>query len=288
MKNEDQIQFMVDPFTGKVAVFIPAPIVVFEDVAEYQDFVDMMQGALEKFNKAIDDGHDEPDDVPIDKPILFRAHGTVPKVWDEAEKKGINIVDATCPLVSAIHEEVRKLAAENRRIIIIGDHGHDEVNGIMEQVQDPIVIANAEEAKILKKMKKAGVVSQSTQMIENVQDIINILMTKVFDLRFVNTICFPTRRNHEQIKSLAELSDIMIVIGSFTSANSKRLTELAKERNERTYQVTCANDLDSDWFQQSDTVGVSAGASTPDNIIESVTTTIKSFGKVKEEELIYE
>jgi 4-hydroxy-3-methylbut-2-enyl diphosphate reductase len=137
-------------------------------------------------------------------------------------------------------------------------------------------------------MKKAGVVSQSTQMIENVQDIINVLIKKVFDLRFVNTICFPTRRNHEQIKSLAELSDIMIVIGSFTSANSKRLTELAKERNERTYQVTCANDLDSAWFQQSDTVGVSAGASTPDNIIESVTTTIKSFGKVKEEELIYE
>ena len=80
----------------------------------------------------------------------------------------------------------------------------------------------------------------------------------------------------------------MIVIGSFTSANSKRLTELAKERNERTYQVTCANDLDSDWFQQSDTVGVSAGASTPDNIIENVVTAIKSFGKIKEEELIYE
>ena len=231
---------------------------------------------------------DDLNEVPNNKPILFRAHGTVPKVWDEAEKRGINIVDATFPLVTEIHEEVRKLAAENRRIIIIGDHGHDEVNGIMEQVQDSIVVANPGEAKRLRKMKKAGVVSQSTQMIENVQDIINILMTKVFDLRFVNTICFPTRRNHEQIKSLAELSDIMIVIGSFTSANSKRLTELAKERNERTYQVTCANDLDSDWFQQSDTVGVSAGASTPDNIIENVTTTIKSFGKVKEEELIYE
>jgi len=231
---------------------------------------------------------DDLNEVPDNKPILFRAHGTVPKIWEEAEKRGINIVDATCPLVTEIHEEVRKLAAENRRIIIIGDHGHDEVNGIMEQVQDSIVVANPEEAKTLRKMKKAGVVSQSTQMIENVQGIINILMTKVFDLRFVNTICFPTRRNHEQIKSLAELSDIMIVIGSFTSANSKRLTELAKERNERTYQVTCANNLDSDWFQLSDTVGVSAGASTPDNIIKNVVTTIKSFGKVKEEELIYE
>ena len=119
---------------------------------------------------------DDLDKVPNGKPILFRAHGTVPKVWDEAEEKGINIIDATCPLVTEIHEEARKLSAENRRIIIIGDHGHDEVNGIMEQVKDPIVIASPEEAKILKKMKKAGVVSQSTQMIENVQDIINICL----------------------------------------------------------------------------------------------------------------
>ena len=228
------------------------------------------------------------DEIPSDKPILFRAHGTVPKVWDEAKNKNLNIIDATCPLVTEIHDEIKELEAEGRRTIIIGDHGHDEVLGIAAQVKNPIIVANVDEAKSLRKMKKAGVVSQSTQMIENVQEIINILITKVFDLRFVNTICFPTRRNHEQIKSLAELSDIMIVIGSFTSANSKRLTELAKERNERTYQVTCANDLDSDWFQQSDTVGVSAGASTPDNIIENVVTAIKFFGKVKEDELIYE
>ena len=140
----------------------------------------------------------------------------------------------------------------------------------------------------LRKMKKAGVVSQSTQMIENVQEIINILMTKIFDLRFINTICFPTRRNHEQIKSLSEICDIMIVIGSFTSANSKRLTELAKRRNKRTFQVTCADDLETDWFQMSDTVGISAGASTPDNIINEVLEAIKSIGKVTEEELVYE
>ena len=200
----------------------------------------------------------------------------------------MDVVDATCPLVTEIHEEVRKLDSEDRKIIIIGDHGHDEVNGIKEQVKNAIVIANPEEAMQLRKMKRAGVVSQSTQMIENVQEIINILMTKVFDLRFVNTICFPTRRNHEQIKSLSEICDIMIVIGSFTSANSKRLTELAKMRNERTFQVTCADDLETDWFQISDTVGISAGASTPDNIINEVLGAIKSIGKVTEKEMVYE
>ena len=228
------------------------------------------------------------DKVPDNKPILFRAHGTVPDVWKESKKREMEVVDATCPLVTEIHEEVKKLHSENRKIIIIGDHGHDEVNGIKEQVENAIVIANPEEAMQLRKIKKAGVVSQSTQMIENVQEIINILMTKVFDLRFVNTICFPTRRNHEQIKNLSEICDIMIVIGSFTSANSKRLTELAKMRNERTFQVTSAKDLEIDWFQSSDTVGVSAGASTPDNIISEVLDKIKSIGKVTEEELVYE
>ena len=228
------------------------------------------------------------DKVPDNKPILFRAHGTVPDLWKESKMREMEVVDATCPLVTEIHEEVKKLHSENRKIIIIGDHGHDEVNGIKEQVENAIVVANPEEAMQLRKIKKAGVVSQSTQMIENVQEIINILMTKVFDLRFVNTICFPTRRNHEQIKNLSEICDIMIVIGSFTSANSKRLTELAKMRNERTFQVTSAEDLEIDWFQNSDTVGVSAGASTPDNIINQVLDKIKSIGKVTEEELVYE
>ncbi len=94
----------------------------------------------------------------------------------------MNIIDATCPLVHEIHREVKQLHEEGRKIIIIGDHGHDEVIGIASQVEDAIVISSVEEAEQLRKTKKAGIVSQSTQKIENVQDIINILMTKVFDL----------------------------------------------------------------------------------------------------------
>ncbi|MBT6797554.1 MAG: 4-hydroxy-3-methylbut-2-enyl diphosphate reductase [Candidatus Marinimicrobia bacterium] len=228
------------------------------------------------------------DDVPTDKPILFRAHGTAPDTWYQAKNKNLNVIDATCPLVTEIHDEIKKLEAEGRRTIIIGDHGHDEVEGIAAQVESPIIVANIEEAKALRKMKKAGVVSQSTQMIENVQDIINVLMEKVFDLRFVNTICFPTRRNHEQIKELAAKCDIMIVIGSFTSANSKRLTQLALERNKQSYQVTVAEDLEALWFEKCETVGISAGASTPDEIIEDVVNKIKKIGHVTEEETVYE
>ena len=226
--------------------------------------------------------------VPKDKPVLFRAHGTDPKVWNDAKEKNLNIIDATCPLVIEIHEEIKKLEAEGRKTIIIGDHGHDEVVAIAAQVSDPIIISNQGEARTLRKMKKAGVVSQSTQMIKNVQEIINILMEKVFDLRFINTICFPTRRNHEQIKELATMCDMMIVIGSFTSANSKRLTQLALERNSRSYQVTSVNDLDQSWFKDSDVVGISAGASTPENNINEIVEEIKIIGKVIDKEKIYE
>lgn len=228
------------------------------------------------------------DDVPEDKPILFRAHGTAPELWKKTDKKKLNLVDATCPLVTEIHDEIKKLEEEGRRTIIIGDHGHDEVVAIAAQVCNPIIIANVDEAKTLRKMKKAGVVSQSTQMIENVKEIMNVLMEKVFDLRFVNTICFPTRRNHEQIKELAVQCDVMIVIGSFTSANSKRLTQLALERNKRSYQVTTTEELDMSWFNDCETVGISAGASTPDEIINDVVKHIKIIGRVAEKEIVYE
>tara|TARA_B110000967_G_C18900471_1_gene574524 strand:- start:6658 stop:7521 length:864 start_codon:yes stop_codon:yes gene_type:complete len=228
------------------------------------------------------------DDVPENKPVLFRAHGTSPDIWRKAKEKKVNLIDATCPLVVDIHEEIKKLENEGRKTIIIGDHGHDEVSAIASQVKKPIIVANVDEANQLRKMKKAGVVCQSTQMIENVQDIMNILMEKVFDLRFVNTICYPTRRNHSQIKELAINCDIMIVIGSFTSANSKRLTQLALERNKRSYQVTSKEELDIKWFENCEKIGISAGASTPDEVIKEVVSSIKKIGNITEKEVIYE
>ena len=229
------------------------------------------------------------EEIPEDKPVLFRAHGTSKDVWKKAEDKKMNIIDATCPLVHDIHREVKELHAEGRKIIIIGDHGHDEVIGIASQVEGAIIIASIEEAQKLRKTKKAGIVSQSTQAIENVQDIINILMTKVVDLRFINTICFPTKRNHQQIKELSVITDMILIIGSFTSANSKRLTELSLERNKNTYQVTNAAEIDSSWFKNNiNSVGISAGASTPDWIIDSVIKKVKELTNTTEKEIIHE
>ena len=224
------------------------------------------------------------DDVPDGAAVLLRAHGTVTEIWEQAKQRNINIIDATCPLVREIHDEIKRISDDGRQVIIIGDHGHDEVNGIASQVSNPIIVATVDEARLLRKMRQAAVVSQSTQMIENVQEIISVLMTKVFDLHFVNTICFPTERNHEQIKELAEQVDVMIVIGSFTSANSKRLTQLAQARNDRAYQVTEAEELQPEWFVGAEKVGLSAGASTPDYLIDAVKRKLEGFSALHQQQ----
>ncbi|NQV40848.1 MAG: 4-hydroxy-3-methylbut-2-enyl diphosphate reductase [Candidatus Marinimicrobia bacterium] len=205
-----------------------------------------------------------------DAPVLFRAHGTIPEIWAEAGKKELEIVDATCPLVHEIHDEIKKLHLEGRKLIIIGDHGHDEVVAIQAQVPQAIIIASIKEAEALPRMKKAGVVSQSTQMIENVQEIIGILSMKIYDLRFVNTVCFPTRRNQSQIKEIAPNADVMIIVGSYTSANTKRLHEVSLSLNPRSYMVENASDIQESWFDKAESVGISAGASSPDDLIEEV------------------
>ena len=235
------------------------------------------ENVIDKLNNSGAKVVDDLDQIPKNSSVLFRAHGTKKNIWKKANEMNIDIVDATCPLVHEIHNEVKNISKDGRRIIVIGDHGHDEVVAIADQVDNTIVISNVKEAKKLKKIKKAGVVSQSTQTIENVQEIIGILITKVFDLHFVNTICYPTKRNQEQIKELAKIADLMIIIGSFTSANSKRLTLLSKNINECTFQVTKAKELKKEWFKQVKIVGISAGASTPDYLINDVRKKIENI-----------
>jgi len=252
----------------------------FNDVYMLGDIVHN-ENVVKDLNKAGAKVVDSIEKIPNDKKILFRAHGTTPDLWKEAKEKSKDVIDATCPLVHKIHEEVKELKSEGRRIVVIGDHGHDEVIAIAAQAENSIIVANKKEAQKLRKYKKIGVVSQSTQMIENVQEIMDILISKAYDLRFINTICYPTKRNHEQIKELADECNVIIIIGSFTSANSKRLTKMSKTINDKTYQVTCADEVQEKWFNNCLEVGISAGASTPDYLIESVAARIQEISNNK-------
>jgi len=215
-------------------------------------------------------------EVDPEIPILFRAHGTSPQIWKKAQQMGLTIIDATCPLVKEIHDYAEILENENRTVFIIGDRGHDEVNGIASRLEDPIIISEINSIPD-QKIEKAGVVIQSTQNLDFVNKIIINLTSRVEDLRIINTICAPTRERQKEVLKIARNNDLVIIIGSFTSANTKRLVKVAKKINKNTRQVERAEDLKEEWFINISSVGISAGASTPEQIIDKVRRKIASF-----------
>jgi len=209
--------------------------------------------------------------IPIDMPVIFRSHGTTAEIWQRARTRGLTIIDATCPLVNEIHVAAREMEAEGRQVIIIGDPGHDEVEGIASQIRNPIIIADEQNAGQLQGIRKAGVVIQSTQFHKNVNSVISVLILKINDLRIINTICKPTQIRQSQLRELAENNDVMVIVGSFTSANTKRLTSIAKIINPNSFQIQGPEDIRLEWFKNAKSVGISTGASTPDEIVVKVT-----------------
>lgn len=218
---------------------------------------------------------DRIDDIPAGV-LLFRAHGSTPETYAEAEARGLKIVDATCPMVLEIHRIVRNLHAEGYQIVIIGDHNHDEVRGIAGQAPGArVVAAPADLEGWDRRYSKLGVVVQSTQSLGNVQQILPQLVRFSREIRFINTICKPTTDHQSEICQMPRHNDIMIIVGSYTSANTRRLTELSQSINPRTYQVQTAADVRAEWFEGVETVGISAGASTPDVLIREVVDAIR-------------
>ncbi|MFA4984176.1 MAG: 4-hydroxy-3-methylbut-2-enyl diphosphate reductase [Candidatus Omnitrophota bacterium] len=201
------------------------------------------------------------------KILLIRAHGTSAAVIQKAGALGYEIIDATCPMVKEIHRIAKDMEKNGYRIIIIGDKKHDEVRGIMGQLKTPaLVIDNPKgiPASRIKKLKKIAVVVQSTQNIENVNRIIKSLKKLTGELRFFNTICRPTTVKQQEIKKMPSGNDVMIIIGSASSANTRRLYEISRSQNPRSFWVNSRKEIKLRWFKDAKKVGVTAGASTPD------------------------
>lgn len=213
------------------------------------------------------------------KTLLIRAHGTSKKTLKKAKELGYEIIDATCPMVKEIHEIVKRNEQKGYTIIIIGDKNHDEVRGIAGQLKrKAIVIDNTKiPTKAVKKIKKAAVVVQSTQNFDKTLAIVSKLKNCIEKIKFFNTICRPTQIKQREIKTLPLKNDIMIIVGSKTSANTKRLYEISKSLNKRSFWVQSEKNIKRSWLDKVKKVGVIAGASTPDYVTQKVIECIKQI-----------
>ncbi|MDD5568718.1 MAG: 4-hydroxy-3-methylbut-2-enyl diphosphate reductase, partial [Candidatus Omnitrophica bacterium] len=212
--------------------------------------------------------------------LLIRAHGASLETFVKAKQLGYEIIDATCPMVKEIHKIAKGAQAKGCKVIIIGDKEHDEVHGIAGQLKGKALIidgiSNIPRSK-LKRIKKAAVVAQSTQNLKKVLEIVDILRENIPDLLFFNTICKPTRTKQEEIMTMPKENDVMIIIGSKKSANTKRLYEIARSLNKNSWWVNSRREIKSGWFKGADSVGITAGASTPEETIQDIARHIRSL-----------
>ena len=206
--------------------------------------------------------------------VIIRAHGVGKHIYDLLEEKGIRLVDATCPFVKKIHDTVRKHAAQGYDIVIIGSREHPEVQGILGWcLGRGKVLEKEQEISSYEPQnngKKVCVVAQTTFNYKKFKDLVEIISKKGYDIIAVNTICNATAERQKEAQELAACSDAMIVIGGKNSSNSRKLYEISKNQCESTYFIQTLEDLDMECVRSSESLGITAGASTPKNIIQEV------------------
>ena len=216
----------------------------------------------------------------LGKILLIRAHGCSMKTLQKAKKLGYTVVDATCPMVKEIHKIARELENNGFQIIIIGDKLHDEVGGIVGQLKTKAIVIDGLKNIPFSKIKAiplAGVVVQSTQNLDKVQKILDILRMNIDEVEFHNTICNPTRIKQAEIKTMPLENDVMVIIGSKVSANTKRIYEISKSLNRKSHWVNSGQEIKKSWLDKAKNVGIAAGASTPESTIQEVIQKIRSF-----------
>lgn len=222
-------------------------------------------------------------EVPPGATLVFSAHGVSRAVQDEAQARGFSIFDATCPLVTKVHVEVAKLAKEGYEFIMIGHKGHPEVEGTMGQLDQGIHLVEdtADVAKLpLDLHDKLAVVTQTTLSVDDTAEISSAIRQRFPHVREPKQqdICYATQNRQDAVKLLSPQVDVVIVVGSPTSSNSNRLRELAEKLGTSAYMIDNANELKSEWFEGKTRVGLTAGASAPELLVEQVITKLRELG----------
>jgi 4-hydroxy-3-methylbut-2-en-1-yl diphosphate reductase len=237
---------------------------------------------------------DELDEVPDHATVIFSAHGISPAVRDEARRRGLRVIDATCPLVTKVHLEAIRYARENYSIILIGHEDHDEVIGTLGEAPERIVVVDsvAEVERLqVPDPDKVAYLTQTTLSVDDTRDVIEALRRKFPKIvgPSRDDICYATQNRQTAVKRLVDDIDVLLVIGAANSSNAKRLVEVAQTAGTRAYLINDVRDICPEWLDGVARVGITAGASTPEVLVSQAVATLRGDGvKVREVHVVEE
>jgi len=211
-----------------------------------------------------------------DKAIV-RTHGIVKEELEELQSNKVNVVDATCPYVTKPQEIAQQMSEEGYSVVIFGDEAHPEIKGVKSYAtHGAMVVTSSKELLDVKLREKIALIAQTTRKVEDYMEVANYLIPRYKEVRVFNTICNATFENQEAVLNLSKKADVMLVIGGKNSSNTKQLFSISKDNCQDSYHIEDEKDLDFSWFDNKKLCGISAGASTPDWIIQNVITTIET------------
>jgi 4-hydroxy-3-methylbut-2-enyl diphosphate reductase len=227
---------------------------------------------------------DETDEVPEGKTVVFSAHGVSPLVHQEAAARNLKTIDATCPLVTKVHHEVRRFATDDAEILLIGHHGHEEVEGTAGEAPEKVrIVDGLEGARTIQPTPGKNLIwlSQTTLSVDETMETVAILKERFPDIQAPprDDICYATQNRQEAIKVIAPQADLVIVVGSQNSSNSVRLAEVALEYGAKvSHLIDYAEEIQDHWFTDVETIGVTSGASVPEILVKDVLATLAEHG----------
>ncbi|MBC7287958.1 MAG: 4-hydroxy-3-methylbut-2-enyl diphosphate reductase [Armatimonadetes bacterium] len=219
------------------------------------------------------------DEVPDAAPVMIRTHGAGPALVREAQQRGHEIVDATCPFVARAHKSARRFHEQGYQVFVLGDRSHPESLGIVEYTGgEAIIVEEPEEIDQLDLAPRVAIVCQTTQRFDRLQALVQAVLPRVQELLVANTICDATTQRQQASEALAHEADVMLVVGGYHSANTRRLYEICSATGTPTYHIEVPEEIRAEWVSGARTVGITAGASTPDEIIAAVAERVAELG----------
>jgi 4-hydroxy-3-methylbut-2-enyl diphosphate reductase len=233
---------------------------------------------------------DSEDDVPEGALVVLSAHGVAPQVYRQCEERNLKVVDAVCPLVSKVHAEARRYAARGLKIALVGHAGHVEVEGTMGEAPEAIeLVETVDDARRLEleEGQQLAYLTQTTLSLDDTADVVDVLRERFPDLVGPPSadICYATQNRQDAVKKICEDATLVLVVGSGTSSNANRLVEVARSSGTEAYLIDDESDLDEAWLDGHETVGLTAGASSPDLLVDRVFARLAGLGFTEREEV---